>query len=63
MFPAMTATETKDAAARRQEDVQRRAGEGMMSLLTLNLTQEGDSLLIGVAAVAVFAATYPLVDV
>jgi hypothetical protein len=59
----MTATETKDAAARRQEETERRASERMMSLLTLNLTHEGDSLLIGVAAVAVFASTYPLVGV
>jgi hypothetical protein len=59
----MTTIEPKDAATRRQEDTERRAGEGMTSLLTLNLTHEGDSLLIGVAAVAVFAAGYPLVGV
>ena len=60
---SVTATETKDAAAGRQEDAERRARERMMSLLTLNLTHEGDSFLIGVAAVALFAALYPFVGV
>ena len=55
--------EDQGAASERQREIERRAGERMMLLLTGNLTTEGGSFLIGVAAVLLFGLAYPLVGV
>ena len=54
--------ETQGSAAHEKERIERRASDDTMRLLTGGLTHEGSAFLIGVGAVVLFVALYPLAD-
>ena len=53
--------ETKGSAEENRRRIEDRASRDFMSLLTLGLTHEGDTFLIGTGAVLLFVLLYPLV--
>ena len=59
--PISSYVETNGSADEGRRRLEDRASRDFMSLLTLGLTHEGDTFLIGAGAVLLFVLLYPLV--